>query len=331
MTARPRPRRFSRRAAVVAWSVLVAVGLAALVASAFDLGPRAVGEAGPVAISTAIAWALAVRTGGRPVIYSLLALALSVTAFVVGSDVLRTGAAVLTASGGAVLGVLATVPAVRWWQAAREATLAMLIAVIASAAAIGYEPYVAPIRYAYLVLGLALLLVFVLVYRLGAGLHGLGTRGLVMVIGGTVLLAVLIVYAEMLRRYGTATLVEALLDGRDWAEAHLGGAPRPLATLLGVPALVWGVHQRARRRQGWWACAYGVVGTATVAPLMAEEGMTWRELAITEGLALVVGALIGLVVISLDLLLTGGRGRRARAAEEEGAVRPEPARTAPLL
>ena len=34
---------------------------------------------------------------------------------------------------------------------------------------------------------------------------------------------------------------------------------RPAAdqALVGVPALVWGCHMRARRRQGWWVCAFG--------------------------------------------------------------------------
>ena len=59
--------------------------------------------------------------------------------------------------------------------------------------------------------------------------------------------------------------------------------------------------------------------------------MTWQELWITEGLTLVAGALLGLVAITLDLLLTGRGGSGARRAEAESAVRPEPARTDPLL
>ena len=68
----------------------------------------------------------------------------------------------------------------------------------------------------------------------------------------------------MLRRYGAPDLVDTLLDGRTWALDTLGGAPRPVQALLGVPALVWGTHMRARRRQGWWVCAFGVAAAAQV-------------------------------------------------------------------
>ena len=49
------------------------------------------------------------------------------------------------------------------------------------------------------------------------------------------------------------------------------------------------------------------------------------------GYALVVGLLLGLLLIHLDLALTGQRGRRGRRAEEAAAIRPEPARIEPLL
>ena len=42
------------------------------------------------------------------------------------------------------------------------------------------------------------------------------------------------------------------------------------AVALGVPALVWGTHMRARRRQGWWVCAFGVGATAPIAQLLVD-------------------------------------------------------------
>jgi hypothetical protein len=332
----PGPRRdlgrLWRALGLGGWLVVVVGGTVALGGFLLGHGPSWLGGAGAVAVSTAYTWALAVRTGGRPVVFGLLTLVIGGVTVGLGADVLRTGAAVLTVVAAAVLAVVATVPAVRVWQALREAVVAVLVAVVGCVAALGYEPLVAPTRFTYATLGLALALVFVLVHRLGAGLHGLGRRGIVMVVTGSVLLAGLIAYAELLRRYGSSGLVDSLMDGRRWAEDHLGGAPRPLQTLLGIPALVWGCHQRARRRQGWWACAYGVVGTATIAPLLTEPGMGWHELLVTEAASLVVGGSLGAVVILLDVALTsGGRGRRSRRAEAAAAVRPEPSRTRPLL
>src|SRR3954452_12070226 len=43
---------------------------------------------------------------------------------------------------------------------------------------------------------------------------------------------------------------------RPWSRNHLGAFPRPIEAVLGVPALAWGCHMRARRRQGWWLCAF---------------------------------------------------------------------------
>jgi hypothetical protein len=45
-----------------------------------------------------------------------------------------------------------------------------------------------------------------------------------------------------------------------------------------------------------------------------------------------VGLLVGVVVIRLDLVLTGSRrGRRARTDDSGSTLRPEPRRTQPLL
>ena len=111
-----------------------------------------------------------------------------------------------------------------------------------------------------------------IVYRLGAGLHGLGTpRHRSPSSSAAVLLAVTLAYAELLRRYGTPGLVEWLFDGVRWSRAELGAFPRPIEAVLGIPALVWGCHMRARRRQGWWVCAFGVAATAPVASSAAQH------------------------------------------------------------
>ena len=101
--------------------------------------------------------------------------------------------------------------------------------------------------------------------------------------------------------------------------------------MLGIPALAWGVHMRARRRQGWWVCAFGVAATAPVANALVNPTVTLTESVLSVTYGAVVGLVIGFVVIRLDLAFTGPRGRRGRRAEEAGALRPEPGRTRALL
>lgn len=319
------------RVPVVAWVVIVLAGLGALGACIADAGPGWLCGSGSVAIVTAYSWALAARTGGRPVVVGLLALVLGVAVIVIDDDRLRTGAAVLTCVVAAVLAVMATVPAVRFVHAVREVLVAAVIAAVGALAVVGFEPVVTVARFEYVTLGLAMLGAFAVVYRLGAGLHGLGRRGVIIVLVGSLVLAVTLAYAEVLRRYGTPGLMSALLDGVAWSRANLGAFPRPLETVLGVPALAWGTHMRARRRQGWWVCAFGVAATAPIASSLVNPSVELSEIALSVGYGLVVGLVIGFVVIRLDLALTGSSGRRGRRAEEAAALRPEPSRTRPLL
>jgi hypothetical protein len=226
---------------------------------------------------------------------------------------------------------MATVPAVRFAAAVREVAVAVLLAAVGALATVGFEPVVQVVRFEYATLGLALLGAFALVYRLGAGLHGLGRRGVLAVLIGTGVLAVTLAYAELLRRYGASGLVTNLLDVVTWSRDTLGAFPRPLETVLGIPALAWGVHMRARRRQGWWVCAFGVAATAPVANALVNPTVTLTESVLSVTYGAVVGLVIGFVVIRLDLAFTGPRGRRGRRAEEAGALRPEPRRTRALL
>ncbi|MBZ5739396.1 hypothetical protein [Nocardioides mangrovi] len=339
-TPRPaRPPRTSTRGAgfarsrwpAVIWLVVVAAGLGALGSCVAETGPTWLCSAGAVTVATAYAWALAVRTGGRPVVVGVLALVLGLTAVISDEESLRTGAAVLTSVVSAVFAVMATTPAVRYVQAVREVVVALAIAAGGAFATVGFEPVATVARFEYVVLGMAFAGTFALVYRLGAGLHGLGRRGVVIVLLGTLVLALTLVYAEALRRYGTPGLVSSLLDGVRWSRDHLGAFPRPIETVLGVPALAWGTHMRARRRQGWWVCAFGVAATAPAATALVNPAITLTESALSVAYGMVVGLLIGFVVVRVDLALTAPRGSRGRRAEEASAVRPEPSRTRALL
>ncbi len=319
------------RAVVAGWCLVVLGGLAALVAAIVPAGPTWLAGVGAVAVASSYSWALAARTGGRPAIFGSVALIVGIVVLVLDLDALRTGAAVVTCVISSVLAVMATVPAVRFVQAARETVIAILIASVGALATVGFEPVMTLVRFEYATLGLALLGAFGVVYRLGAGLHGLGRRGILTVLIGTLVLAVTLAYAELLRRYGTPGLVTSLLDAVHWSRDHLGAFPRPIETVLGIPALAWGCHMRARRRQGWWACSFGVAATAPVAQALLNPSITLVESALSVAYGAVVGLVLGFFVIRVDLAVTGPRGRRARRIEEATAVRPEPSRTSALL
>jgi hypothetical protein len=303
---------------------------AALVAGLLGYADERVADAGAVATGTAYAWGLAARTGGRPVVVSLLALALGGVVTVIDDDALRSGAAVVTAVLTAVFAVMVTAPAAGFAGAVRETLVALLVASVGSMATLAWSPVVNLERFQYTVLGLSLAASFITVYRLGAGVHGLGPRGVVTAVGGSVLLALTVGYAKLLQSYGTHDLVQTLDDTVRWSHHHLGAFPRPIVALVGVPALTWGTHMRARRRQGWWVCAFGIGLTAPVAYALVDPGRSVEEVALATAYGGLVGLLLGFVLIRVDVRLTAPRGTRGRRQAPTGVgagVRPEPGRT----
>lgn len=345
----PRSRAGSRVLAVL-WLLVVLAGAALLVVGlygaellttdrlplpgglgAIDLASRWLPQVGAVVVATAYVWALAARTGGRPIVFGLLTAVLGAVTLWADREVLRSGAAVMVCVASAVLAVVATVPAVKLRHAVREVALAALIAALGGLATIGLQPSLDVARFEYVTLGLALMGAFGVVYRLGAGFHGLGRRGIFIVVFGAVVLALTLAYAELLARYGTPVLVEWIFDAVRWLRATLGASPRPIVALLGIPALVWGTHMRARRRQGWWVCAFGVGATTPIAQALIDPTVARQEAGLAMGYGLLVGLVVGVLLIRADLAITGQRGRGARRAEEAAAVRPEPARTDALL
>jgi hypothetical protein len=328
------PGRLRVRTWAAVWLLVTLAGAAALLAGVLDRGPERLSEAGAVVVASAYVWALAARTGGRPVVFGGLTLAVGAVVLVSEQEVLRNGAAVMTCAVSAILAVVATVPAVKTRVAVREVAVAVVVAALGGLATAGLQPTIDFARFEYLTLGLALVGGLVVVYRLGAGLHGLGRRGLFIVVFGGVVLGLTLAYGELLRRYGTPALVQSTDEGILWLREHAAASPRPIVAVLGVPALMWGVHMRARRRQGWWVCVFGVVATAPIAQALLQPVVPLQEWALALGYGVLVGLLLGYVAIRVDVALTGGRssrGRRGRRAEEAAALRPEPPRIDALL
>lgn len=316
----------------VLWFTALAAGVLAVVAPWFveDL-PSYVALAGAVTVTTLFTHGLAVRTGGRPLMSGGLALVLSGAAAITGSDVLLAGAAVATSVVTGILAVLATKPAARFTGVVREVCLASVVAVVGAFAVYAWGAELSLDRTGYLAIGFSLLGALALVYRLGAGFHGLGRRGFVMIVSGVGLLTVTLAYTAALAQWGSPALIASIDNTFDTVRETVGAVPRPIEVLLGFPALAWGVSTRARRRQGWWVCAFGATGLAVVSLSLLDADVALTEAGLSLVYSLVLGLLVGYVVIRADLFLTGARGRRARRLEELAAHRPEPGRLQPLL
>lgn len=316
----------------ILWVSALAAGLVAVVLPwvVSDV-PDNVRLAGAVTITTLYTHGLAVRTGGRPLISGGLALVLATGAAVSQSDVLLAGAAVATAVVTAVLAVMATTPAAGFGRVIREVTIGALVAVVGAFGARAYGAELSLERTAYLAIGFSLLGALALVYRLGAGLHGVGRRGWVMIISGVGLLTVTLAYTAALAQWGSPALIATIDDATDSLRDLIGAVPRPIEVLLGFPALAWGVSTRARRRQGWWVCAFAAPGLSVLAVSLLDPDLALLEAGLSVLYSLVLGLLVGYGVIRADLFLTGARGRRARQLEELAAHRPEPGRLQPLL
>jgi hypothetical protein len=317
------------------WVLVVLAAAAGIVAvRLYSEVPDLVREISGGTLSTALALGLAVRTGGRPIWAMLLTAAMAATAFATDWEPLLDGAAVGTGVLAATLGVMATIPASTFGRAIREALVATTIGWIGALGVVAYGPRarldVDLVRFGYAVLALSLIGAIALVYRLGAGLHGLGRRGYLVASGAVLMLAIALAYSEAIAQWGSRDLVGTIDDLRDSTKEALRAVPHPIMALLGYPALVWGVFMRARRRQGWWVCAFGVAVTSPSATRLAAQEVNSTNVVLGAIYSVVAGVALGYVVIRVEQALTGTRGRRARRDEEAEAHRPEPSRFDPL-
>lgn len=292
--------------------------------------PTYVAPSAAALVTGAVAAALAHRTGGRPFVSLAVTLALGAVAVALDRDVLTAGMAFATAVLTGLLAVLVTTPAIGVLRAIREVAIVTGLAVVGALAVAGYAPQVDADRFRYLAVGVALVGVLGLVSGLGAGLHGLGRRGAVLLVAGTLLLIAVIAYGEAVSRWANSGVVDSITDLRSGLRTHLYAVPHPMETLIGYPALLWGVFMRARRRQGWWVCVFAVAATVSTACALVDPGVELGRAVVGSVYSLVLGLLLGYLVIRVDLYVSGSRGSRARRDEEAHALRPEPYRTRSL-
>jgi hypothetical protein len=259
-----------------------------------------IAEAAAVAVSALFSAALAHRVGSRWQVGAGLALALALPATVIAQSVLLTGAAVGTAVVAAVLGVMATRPAVDLRRLTLEVLLAVAIALVGAVAVAGYRAPLDPMRARSSALVLALLGTLALVYRLGAGRHGLGRRGMFALGGGIAALFVVLAYTEALSRWGSSSLRNSADDFISQVDSLLGAVPRPTIFLIGIPALLFGISTRARRRQGWWVQAFGATGLAIAATMFLQAGHPTLRALLSVGYSVALGIFLGGLALLLD-------------------------------
>lgn len=308
--------------------LVLAVGLTMVAVERFGDASDSVAHGGAVLVGGVLSWAVAARVAGRAGLFGAVGLLFGAAAVVLDQPELRSGAAVLTATAGAVLGVLLTRSTTTVKGAAREVLIAIGVGFAGAGGAVGFQPSVDPDRLRLVVVTLAVLVVSVLVYRLGPGWQRPGPREVGAVALGVLLLAVFVTYGELLRRYGTPGLVDWLGDLVTWCHDHLGGFPRPLQAFVGIPALIWGSRLRVRSLRGWWVSAFGVAATSPPAYLLLHPSWNIREVIAAEVYSLLIGILIGAVILRVDTALFGATGNRARRSTDR--QRTEPGRFAPL-
>ncbi len=286
------------------WMLGLLALIAALVVSRLLDTPTLLGRSLAASLGVVLALGLAVRTGTQVRVPVGLALLIGVSAAATGWPLLLAAAAFGTAVLAAALAVLATRPAPTSRAVVLEVVVALLVATAGGLGVAGFSVRLDAERFAYTVLCVSFLATVALVYRLGGGLHALGRRGLILAGFALVLLVIVLVYTAALTQYGSPTLVAHVRTAETWTLEHLGGVPRPVEVLVGIPALAWGVSMRSRRRQGWWVCAFGTAATAAGVSRLIYADIASRATALSALYTLVLGLLVALVLIRLEDVLT---------------------------
>jgi hypothetical protein len=266
------------------------------------------------------------RGGGHMRIWVPMSAALGVAAVVLETNLLLASAAAVSAVLAAVWAVLVTRPADSLVGALREFGLSLLVALSGTISVAAWNAPVNYQRFNLLVVAISLGLAIALVWNLGAGLHGLGRQGFLILAGVAVILLVLLAYSSFVRTHGSQAIVDGLSDLVAWLRRNFRGVPRPVEVFIGFPALLVGVSMRSKRREGWWVLVFAVIGTAVLSTSLVTPGALPTYIALSTLYSAVLGLVVGLV--ARRYVMRERSARAARAIEE--IVRVEPPRFAPL-
>ena len=307
----------------VAW---VVAALAAATAVVDVPAPAWIERPAAAVLLVIFALGLTHRGGGRMRIWLPMVTALAIAALVLETNVLIAAAAALTAVLASVLAVMNTRPASSVRGAITEYVMALVTALVGT---LGVAAWNAPVNYQrfnLVVIGAALTLAIVMVWNLGAGLHGMGRQGLLIPVGVALVLLVLLTYSSFVRTHGSQTVIDAIGQAVIFLRQHFGGVPRPVEVFIGFPALVLGVSIRSKHREGWWVLIFAVIGTAVLTTSLVTPGALPSYIALSTLYSGILGLVVGLIARHFALRERSSRSSRAVAP----LSRVEPPRNAPL-
>ena len=319
----PRAARLLMAGVFSAWVVGLLMAGTAVVA--IDL-PWSVNRAGAVLLLVVFAVALTHRVGGHMRIWAGLVGILGLSAAVTGLPMLLAAAAGVSAVLAAVWAMVFTRPALTVPQVIGEYFLAIAIALSGTVAVAAWNASVNYARFNMVVIAAALGLSIMLVWSLGAGLHGLGREHLLILSAIAALIVLVLAYASFVRSHGSEVVTDAIASAVIWMRQTVIGVPRPVEVFLGFPALVVGVSLRARTREGWWIMVFGVISTSVLTTSLVSPRAFPTYILLSTLYSVVLGLIVGLLV---RRIVVPDHSRRAtRVVEPERRI--EPARLAAL-
>lgn len=322
---RPKPSR--RQSALRLWMTAWVIGIVlSLVAIVHTPIPEFVARPGAALTTVVLVVGLTYRVGARLMIWPWLAVLLTVATLIYPVQALLAASALLTAISGAVLAVLATRPAETASQAIKEFFIAVSIGVSTMIAVGAWNAVVQHLAFNAVVIAGSMALTFVIVWSLGANLHGLSPKYVGMLLGAVGALAAILAYTSLVRTYGSDSLVDLFENTVVWMRTMIIGVPRPAQVLLGFPALILGVSLRSQRRDGWWLMVFATVGTGVMASAVVNPYAFPSYIGLSTLYSIILGLGIGLLL--RKFVVNEGGSRAARSFEH--LSRQEPKRTEPL-
>jgi hypothetical protein len=306
-----------------AWVVGLLMAGTAVVA--VDL-PWPVNRAGAVVLLVVFAVALTHRVGGHMRIWTTLVSVLGLSAALTGLPMLLAAAAGVSAVLAAVWAIVFTRPALTVPQVIGEYFMAIAIALSGTVAVAAWNASVNYARFNVVVIAAALGLSIMLVWNLGAGLHGLGREGLLILSAIAALVVLVLAYASFVRSHGSEAVTDAIASIVIWMRQTVVGVPRPVEVILGFPALIVGVSLRARTREGWWIMVFGVISTSVLTTSLVSPRAFPTYILLSTLYSVVLGLIFGLLV--RRIVLPDHSRRATRVVEPERRI--EPARLAAL-
>lgn len=320
---RPELGRWARVTVIVLWLVSTALAATSVVAVG---APAWIERPAAGVLLVVLATMLTHRVGGYLRIWVSLAGLLALAAVVMERNVTITAAAGVTAVVATVSSVLLTRPARTLPQVVREYGVAIAVALSGTVGVAAWNAPVGYQRFNLLVLGASLALAIAVVWSLGAGLHGMSRQGVAVLVGVAVLLIVLLAYSSFVRTHGSETVVDAFTSTVTWLRETVGGVPRPVEVLIGLPALVVGTSVRSRHREGWWILVFAVIGTGVMTTSLVDPDAYPSYVGLSTLYSIVLGLAVGL--LARRIAMRDRSARRNRAIERPSRV--EPPRHEPL-